>query len=151
MAAAAAWLDALVAAATVGGTSGSSTTVVSICVFTAVLCLCLVAGHLLEENKWVDESITALIIVRTKAPPSLFFHSLLIHSLFFSVKSYSYSLMICTILLIYLFWQGCLIGAIIFLLTKGKHSHIMRFDEQLFFIYVLPPIIFNAGYAYFHC
>jgi hypothetical protein len=82
-AAAAAWLDALVAAATVGGTSGSSTTVVSICVFTAVLCLCLVAGHLLEDNKWVNESITALIIVRTKAPPSLFFHSLLIHSLFF--------------------------------------------------------------------
>jgi len=44
------------------------------------------------------------------------------------------------------FWQGCLIGAIIFLLTKGKQSHILRFDEQLFFIYVLPPIIFNAGF-----
>uniref|UniRef100_K3XWG8 Cation/H+ exchanger transmembrane domain-containing protein n=1 Tax=Setaria italica TaxID=4555 RepID=K3XWG8_SETIT len=101
--AATAWWEALVAAATVGGTAGSSTTVVSICVFTGVLCLCLVAGHLLEENKWVNESITALII-------------------------------------------GCLIGAIIFLLTKGKHSHIMRFDEQLFFIYVLPPIIFNAGF-----
>ncbi|RLM54957.1 sodium/hydrogen exchanger 4 [Panicum miliaceum] len=101
--AAAEWWEALVAAAAVGGTAGSSTTVVSICVFTAVLCLCLVAGHLLEENKWVNESITALII-------------------------------------------GCLIGAIIFLLTKGKQSHILRFDEQLFFIYVLPPIIFNAGF-----
>ena len=44
---------------------GNSSTVFSICVFTAVLCLCLVAGHLLEENKWVNESITALIIVRT--------------------------------------------------------------------------------------
>ncbi|KAG2611060.1 hypothetical protein PVAP13_4KG114200 [Panicum virgatum] len=99
---AAAWGEALAA---VGGTAGSSTTVVSICVFTAVLCLCLVAGHLLEENKWVNESITALII-------------------------------------------GCLIGAIIFLLTKGKQSHILRFDEQLFFIYVLPPIIFNAGYGF---
>ncbi|KAL6592686.1 hypothetical protein ACP70R_049361 [Stipagrostis hirtigluma subsp. patula] len=93
--------ESLVAAA--GGTGGSSGTVVSICVFTAVLCLCLVAGHLLEENKWVNESITALII-------------------------------------------GCIIGAIIFLLSKGKNSHILRFDEQLFFIYVLPPIIFNAGF-----
>ncbi|CAL5043047.1 unnamed protein product [Urochloa decumbens] len=101
--AAAAWWEAMVAATAVGGTGGSSPTVVSICVFTAVLCLCLVAGHLLEENKWVNESITALII-------------------------------------------GCLIGAIISLLTKGKQSHIMRFDEQLFFIYVLPPIIFNAGF-----
>nr|CAB3467927.1 unnamed protein product [Digitaria exilis] len=104
MATAAAWWEALVAAAAVnGGATGSSTTVVSICVFTTVLCVCLVAGHLLEENKWVNESITALII-------------------------------------------GCIIGAIIFLLTKGKNSHILRFDEQLFFIYVLPPIIFNAGF-----
>jgi hypothetical protein len=46
-------------------TGGSSATVVSICVFTAVLCLCLVAGHLLEEYKWVNERITALIIVQT--------------------------------------------------------------------------------------
>ncbi|KAJ1259147.1 hypothetical protein BS78_10G131800 [Paspalum vaginatum] len=101
---AAAWWGAqLVAVSAAGGAGGSSTTVVSICVFTAVLFLCLVAGHLLEENKWVNESITALII-------------------------------------------GCIIGAIIFLLTNGRHSHIMRFDEQLFFIYVLPPIIFNAGF-----
>ncbi|KAI5014928.1 hypothetical protein ZWY2020_056318 [Hordeum vulgare] len=99
MAAASLW-DELVVAASTGGSSG---TVVSICVFTAVLCLCLVAGHLLEENKWVNESITALII-------------------------------------------GCIVGALIFLLSKGRNSHILRFDEQLFFIYVLPPIIFNAGF-----
>ena len=61
MAASSLW-DELVVAASTGGSSG---TVVSICVFTAVLCLCLVAGHLLEENKWVNESITALIIVRS--------------------------------------------------------------------------------------
>ncbi|AQL03356.1 Sodium/hydrogen exchanger [Zea mays] len=101
--AAAAWWETLVVAAAADGTGGSSTTVVSICMFTTVLCLCLVAGHLLEENKWVNESITALVI-------------------------------------------GCIIGVIVFLLTKGKHSHILRFDEQLFFIYVLPPIIFNAGF-----
>uniref|UniRef100_A0A0E0LB09 Cation/H+ exchanger transmembrane domain-containing protein n=1 Tax=Oryza punctata TaxID=4537 RepID=A0A0E0LB09_ORYPU len=98
------WSEAVVVAAA-GGTGGggsSSGTVVSICVFTAVLCVCLVAGHLLEENKWVNESITALLI-------------------------------------------GCVVGAIIFLLSEGKNSRILRFDEQLFFIYVLPPIIFNAG------
>lgn len=96
---AARWEELIVAVAT-GGSSGA---VVSICVFTAVLCLCLVAGHLLEENKWVNESITALLI-------------------------------------------GCIVGSIIFLLSKGRNSHILGFDEQLFFIYVLPPIIFNAGF-----
>lgn len=39
--------------------------VVPVTVFVAVLCLCLVIGHLLEENRWVNESITAIIIVRT--------------------------------------------------------------------------------------
>ncbi|EEC80495.1 hypothetical protein OsI_22740 [Oryza sativa Indica Group] len=95
------WSEAVVVGGGTGG--GSSGTVVSICVFTAVLCVCLVAGHLLEENKWVNESITALLI-------------------------------------------GCVVGAIIFLLSEGKNSRILRFDEQLFFIYVLPPIIFNAGF-----
>jgi hypothetical protein len=68
MAAAAAvvWEELTLAAST-GGDGG---TVFSICVFTAVLCLCLVAGHLLEENKWVNESITALIIVPF-LPPSI--------------------------------------------------------------------------------
>ncbi|KAK4484781.1 hypothetical protein RD792_007375 [Penstemon davidsonii] len=37
--------------------------VVPITLFVAVLCLCLVIGHLLEENRWVNESITALLIV----------------------------------------------------------------------------------------
>ena len=71
--AAAWWEELVVTAAAADGTGGSSTTVVSICVFTAVLCLCLVAGHLLEENKWVNESITALIIVRIQASPQQIF------------------------------------------------------------------------------
>ena len=37
--------------------------VVHISLFVAVLCLCLVIGHLLEENRWVNESITAILIV----------------------------------------------------------------------------------------
>lgn len=37
--------------------------VVPLTLFVAVLCLCLIIGHLLEENRWVNESITAIIIV----------------------------------------------------------------------------------------
>lgn len=39
------------------------TTVVPITIFVAVLCLCLVTGHLLEESRWVNESITAIFTV----------------------------------------------------------------------------------------
>ncbi|KAL3503573.1 hypothetical protein ACH5RR_038022 [Cinchona calisaya] len=77
--------------------------VVPITVFVAVVCLCLVIGHYLQENRWVNESITAIFV-------------------------------------------GCLAGTIILLISKGKSSHILRFDEELFFIYLLPPIIFNAGF-----
>lgn len=48
--------------------------VVPITVFVAVLCFCLVVGHLFEENRWVNESITALLIVRSHILP--FFLSL---------------------------------------------------------------------------
>lgn len=36
--------------------------VVSMNIFVALLCACIVIGHLLEENRWMNESITALII-----------------------------------------------------------------------------------------
>lgn len=50
-----------------GTNLGSSTPnheqVVPITVFVALLCLCLVVGHLLEDNRWFNESIAAIFIV----------------------------------------------------------------------------------------
>nr|ADB27460.1 Na+/H+ antiporter NHX1 [Medicago sativa subsp. falcata] len=77
--------------------------VVSMNLFVALLCTCIVLGHLLEENRWMNESITALLIG------------------------------ICT-------------GVVVLLFSGGKSSHILVFSEDLFFIYLLPPIIFNAGF-----
>ncbi|XP_008799262.1 sodium/hydrogen exchanger 2 isoform X1 [Phoenix dactylifera] len=77
--------------------------VVSINLFVALLCACIVIGHLLEENRWMNESITALLI-------------------------------------------GLCTGVVILLTTKGRSSHLLVFSEDLFFIYLLPPIIFNAGF-----
>ncbi|KAF7837151.1 sodium/hydrogen exchanger 2-like [Senna tora] len=77
--------------------------VVSMNLFVALLCACIIIGHLLEENRWINESITALVI-------------------------------------------GLCTGVFILLTSGGKSSHILVFSEDLFFIYLLPPIIFNAGF-----
>lgn len=84
-------------------TTSDHASVVSINLFIALLCACIVLGHLLEETKWINESITALIL-------------------------------------------GLCTGVVILLTTQGKSSHILVFSEDLFFIYLLPPIIFNAGF-----
>nr|XP_043618800.1 sodium/hydrogen exchanger 4-like [Erigeron canadensis] len=84
--------------------AAATNTVVSITLFVGVLCLCLVIGHLLNEYRWVNESITAIII-------------------------------------------GCVVGGIVLIASKWKlSSSLLRFDQDLFFIYLLPPIIFNAGF-----
>ncbi|KAG6748511.1 hypothetical protein POTOM_048437 [Populus tomentosa] len=75
----------------------------SITLFVALLCACILIGHLLEKHRWINESITALAI-------------------------------------------GLCTGTLILLTTQGRSSHILLFDEQFFFIYLLPPIIFNAGF-----
>ncbi|KAJ7980205.1 Sodium/hydrogen exchanger [Quillaja saponaria] len=87
------------------GTSMTSdhSSIVSMNIFVALLCTCIIIGHLLEESRWTNESITALII-------------------------------------------GLCTGVVILLTTGGKSSHILVFSEDLFFIYLLPPIIFNAGF-----
>ncbi|XP_009777204.1 sodium/hydrogen exchanger 1-like [Nicotiana sylvestris] len=77
--------------------------VVSINLFVALMCACIVIGHLLEENRWMNESITALTI-------------------------------------------GLCTGVWILLISGGKSSHVFMFSADLFFIYLLPPIIFNAGF-----
>ncbi|XP_051127843.1 sodium/hydrogen exchanger 1-like [Andrographis paniculata] len=77
--------------------------VVSITLFVTLLCACIVIGHLLEENRWMNESITALII-------------------------------------------GLCTGVVILLVSRWRSSHLLVFSEDLFFIYLLPPIIFNAGF-----
>ncbi|KAK8342601.1 hypothetical protein V6Z11_A08G252500, partial [Gossypium hirsutum] len=61
--------------------------VVSLNLFVALLCACIVIGHLLEENRWMNESITPL--------------------------------------------------------SGGKSSRLLVFSEDLFFIYLLPPIIYS--------
>ncbi|KAG8370055.1 hypothetical protein BUALT_Bualt14G0077800 [Buddleja alternifolia] len=84
-------------------TTSDHGSVVSITLFVTLLCACIVIGHLLEETRWMNESITALII-------------------------------------------GVGTGVVILLISKGKSSHLMVFSEDLFFFYLLPPIIFNAGF-----
>lgn len=44
-------------------TASDHASVVSINIFVALICACIIIGHLLEENRWMNESITALLIV----------------------------------------------------------------------------------------
>ncbi|KAL5566148.1 hypothetical protein UlMin_029312 [Ulmus minor] len=78
-------------------------TVIALTVFFALLCVCIIIGHLLEENRWANESITALIL-------------------------------------------GLCAGGVAQLVNGFHRSQALDFSEDLFFLYLLPPIIFNAGF-----
>jgi hypothetical protein len=118
--------------------------VVNINLFVALLCACIVLGHLLEENRWVNESMTALIIVsEPNTPPPCFIKK---KALLDSQRTCSARPeRVLTPRRLPVTWQGLCTGVVILLTTKGKSSHILVFSEDLFFIYLLPPIIFNAG------
>ncbi|CAK8564144.1 unnamed protein product [Lathyrus sativus] len=83
--------------------STTTSTIVALCVFFALLCACIIIGHLLEETRWANESITALLL-------------------------------------------GFFSGLVVLLVTKFRSIDILMFSEDLFFLYLLPPIIFNAGF-----
>ncbi|GJP51043.1 hypothetical protein CLOM_g10213 [Closterium sp. NIES-68] len=83
--------------------SAGGTDIAALTLFISLLCACIVVGHILEDVRWINESVTAIIF-------------------------------------------GLVTGGIVLLVRKGKSSLVLRFDEDLFFIYLLPPIIFNAGF-----
>ncbi|XP_027935838.1 sodium/hydrogen exchanger 1-like isoform X2 [Vigna unguiculata] len=81
----------------------STSTIVALCVFFTLLGTCVIIGHLLEENRWANESIIALLL-------------------------------------------GLCAGTVVLFVTNFQSTKILIFSEDLFFLYLLPPIIFNAGF-----
>ncbi|XP_039824262.1 sodium/hydrogen exchanger 2-like isoform X3 [Panicum virgatum] len=90
-------------AAALGDPPADYASIPAVGLFVALMCVCIIVGHLLEENRWMNESTTALFI-------------------------------------------GLGTGAVVLFASSGKHSRVLMFSEDLFFIYLLPPIIFNAGF-----
>ncbi|KAM7274380.1 hypothetical protein ACFE04_029044 [Oxalis oulophora] len=131
--------------------------VVSMNIFVALLCACIVIGHLLEENRWMNESITALFIENrwmNESITTLFICKLrnelllcILRKHFRSCNRLHNKLLFCTLRKYFLWlYLGVCTGVVILLVSGGKSSHLLVFSEDLFFIYLLPPIIFNAGF-----
>ncbi|KAJ0674310.1 putative cation/H+ exchanger, CPA1 family, na+/H+ exchanger NHX -type [Helianthus annuus] len=60
--------------------------VVSMNLFVALLCACIVIGHLLEENQWMNESITTLVIVSVCARAELKNKSWAVSAVTFTIR-----------------------------------------------------------------
>ncbi|XP_078446633.1 sodium/hydrogen exchanger 1-like isoform X1 [Wolffia australiana] len=86
-----------------GIVGGISLEVASVTIFVALLCFCILIGHLIGENRWTNESTVTLLL-------------------------------------------GLCAGFLTLVVTKWRNSRLLSFDEELFFIYLIPPIIFNAGF-----
>ncbi|ONL95434.1 Sodium/hydrogen exchanger 2 [Zea mays] len=93
----------LEAAMALGDPPADYASIATVGLFVAFMCVCIVVGHLLEENRWMNESITMLFI-------------------------------------------GLGTRAVILFASSEKHSRVLVFSEDLLFIYLLPLIIFNAGF-----
>jgi hypothetical protein len=64
----------LEAAMALGDPPADYASIATVGLFVAFMCVCIVVGHLLEENRWMNESITMLFIV---SPTASFSFSLL--------------------------------------------------------------------------
>jgi hypothetical protein len=62
------------AAMALGDPPADYASIAAVGLFVALMCVCIVVGHLLEENRWMNESITTLFIV---SPTASFSFSLL--------------------------------------------------------------------------
>jgi len=52
----------LEAAMALGDPPADYASIATVGLFVAFMCVCIVVGHLLEENRWMNESITMLFI-----------------------------------------------------------------------------------------
>jgi hypothetical protein len=65
------------AAMALGDPPADYASITAVGLFVALMCVRIVVGHLLEENRWMNESITVLFIVSPTASFSFFVFALM--------------------------------------------------------------------------
>ena len=130
-------------------------TIVALLVFFTLLCACIIIGHLLQENRWLNDSIIALFLVLT-------FFTLFLLLVFDSSwhmscqkrekKNHGFKFNIVFVWLKHIHMriamQGLCSGLVVLVVSKFHSTKLLTFNEDLFFLYLLPPIIFNAGFDF---